>query len=1116
MKSKNFEFLRPRWPELADLGGFAEHYVHSDPASSLTKGRQFSEQCLKWVCFALKIQFPVGEEPRLVDRINRLSREKNVLSPTLRDKFDFVRLSGNRGAHGENVDSGTALKSLRELFDIARWLHVGTGGKKEDLPSFAPPPPVEKENGAARQKLLHQEKALRKALEELATEREKNESLQQEAAKNSRQLEQNHDSALGFSEAEARMHLIDLILGSAGWNVADPAQVTVENEVDNQPTASGKGFCDYVLWDASGLPLAVVEAKKCAVDPEAGKDQARIYADALEQKHGQRPFIFYTNGHEIWLWDDRGGINARNLSPRKVFAIPARDVLQARMQRRKSCRDPRDLLTDDSIVNRDYQKEAVARVCHAFAEENKRKGLIVLATGTGKTRVAIALADLLQRAGWTKRILFLCDRVELRKQAYNAFKQFMPGTSVTILGRDYDGSARVVVSTYPTMQQRFRSFDIGHFDLIFADESHRSIYNKYRDIFLWFDAFQVGLTATPVNLISRNTFGMFQCQDQKPTAFFSYEDAINSTPPYLCRFELVRVRTEFRRQGMHYKDLDDEQRRQLEENGIEPESFDFGAREMDSRVFNKPTNAEILRDVMEHGQRDASGQRPGKSIIFARNHEHAIFLGRLFHELYPQYGGDFCAVIDNYNPRADQLIDDFKQPDKAPHLAISVDMLDTGIDVPEIVNLVFARPVKSLVKFWQMIGRGTRLCPNLFGPGRNKEKFLIFDHWENFEFFGESYKEAKPSESKALLERVFLSRLQLADEALRKQDAWLFSTAIALVREMILALPDDSLAVREKFQQKSLALQGGVLERFKADDISAIKRELAPLMRQIDIKSEQDAWAFDELVADLQTEAAAGSALAADLWEEVFRRLSTLRINLNPVKEKLDLIARYKDAAFRNAATALDMETMRKDMRGIMRFQAKDAPGPGDIPVITDIEDRKIERELRADPHVHGWDMKAYKKGVHDLLEPLLHEPVVQKIRNAEIFTDKDFDTLVALALVHRPDVDIALLREFYPATEDLAVALRGIAGLDAEAVESRFAAFSTRWPNLLPNQQKFLSMLKQYIRQHGIIRVETLYESPFTAFSSAGPDGIFDDDQLDTLFAIIKTFNPVSGAIPS
>lgn len=828
MQSTNFEFLRPKWAELADLGGFAEHYLHSDPPSSVTKARQFAEHLLLWVCAARRLTSHVPEEPRLVDLIELLAAEK-LLSGAVRDKFEFVRRAGNKGAHAAKVDVALATECLQNLFDIARWLHVGVGGKKENLPSFILPKPHESETAHARQLLAQKEEALRRALEELEAQRAQHEALQAQAPSTQQvAFEATADSALGFSEAETRSRLIDLILATSGWNMKDTAQVGIEVEVAGQPTSTGTGFCDYVLWDTNGLPLAVVEAKRCAVSPEAGKDQARLYADSLEKRYGQRPFIFYTNGHEIWLWDDRGGLEGKNLPPRTVFAIPSREVLQARMQRRSTYQDPRTLPVDETIVGRDYQLEAIARVCHVFVEENKRKGLIVLATGTGKTRVAIALADLLQRAGWAKRILFLCDRIELRKQAYNAFRQFMPETSVTVLGKDYNEAARVVVSTYPTMQQRFRGFDIGHFDLIIADESHRSIYNKYRDLFLWFDALQIGLTATPMNIISRNTYGMFQCQDQKPTAFFAYEDAINNHPPYLSYFELVRVRTKFRRQGMRYQDMDEAQRRQLEENGLEPESMNFDAREMDSRIFNKPTNAEILRDVMEHGLRDASGQRPGKSVIFARNHEHAMFLGRLFHELYPQYGGDFCAVIDNYNPRAGQLIDDFKEPAKAPHLAISVDMLDTGIDVPEIVNLVFARPVKSLVKFWQMIGRGTRLCPNLFGPGQHKEKFLIFDHWENFEFFGESYKEVHPAESKALLERVFLARVRLAELALKDQDLAMFTHSIGLVREMIVALPDDALAVREKARLKALALQEGVLERFKAEDMHTITRELAP------------------------------------------------------------------------------------------------------------------------------------------------------------------------------------------------------------------------------------------------------------------------------------------------
>ena len=363
-----------------------------------------------------------------------------------------------------------------------------------------------------------------------------------------------------------------------------------------------------------------------------------------------------------------------------------------------------------------------------------------MATGTGKTRVAVALCDALIRARWVRRILFLCDRRELRKQAYNAFKDYLPGEPRTLITADtaHDRDKRIYLATYPAMMKCYQTFDVGFFDLIIADESHRSIYNRYRDLFAYFDALQVGLTATPVQFVSRDTFGMFRCEAGDPTFNYGFAEAINHVPPYLVPFEVQTHTTPFLREGIRYSQMTREQRDKLEAEDPEPALVEYDREVVDRRVFNKDTNRLILRNLMEQGIRDGTGSRVGKSIIFARDHNHAVLLQALFDEMYPQYAGSFCRVIDHYDPRAEELIDEFKGLVDRPKLtiAISVDMLDTGIDVPGIVNLVFAKPVYSYVKFWQMIGRGTRLCPNLFGPGKDKTHFLIFDHWGNFEWFG--------------------------------------------------------------------------------------------------------------------------------------------------------------------------------------------------------------------------------------------------------------------------------------------------------------------------------------------------------------------------------------------
>ena len=418
--------------------------------------------------------------------------------------------------------------------------------------------------------------------------------------------------------------------------------------------------------------------------------------------------------------------------------------------------------------------------------------------------MAVSLCDVLLRAAWAKRILFLCDRRELRKQAHNVFKDYLPGEPRTFVtsATAKDREKRIYLATYPAMMECFESFDVGFFDLVIADESHRSIYNRYRDLFAYFDCLHVGLTATPVDFIARNTFEIFGCESGDPTAHFSLEEAISHRPPYLVPFEVITHTTPFLRRGIKYTEMSPAQRAQLEEDEEVPAAVEFDQASVDKAVFNKDTNRLIIRNLMETGIRDATRTRVGKTIIFARNHNHAILLQNLFDEMYPQYGGNFCRVIDNYDPRAEELISDFKGVGSNPNLtiAISVDMLDTGIDVPEIVNLVFAKPVYSYVKFWQMIGRGTRLKEDLFGPGEDKTHFLIFDHWNNFEFFDQRYQPAEPRQAKSLTQMLFEARVTLAETALEQANPDAFDAVIGLIGKDIADLPGGTIAVKEKWR----------------------------------------------------------------------------------------------------------------------------------------------------------------------------------------------------------------------------------------------------------------------------------------------------------------------------
>ena len=630
------------------------------------------------------------------------------------------------------------------------------------------------------------------------------EQITQQQAALDRVHVRNAVNALQLNEAETRKLIIDQYLLDAGWNLNDTESVRQEYRVDDQ------GYeADYVLFDKSdGRPLAIIEAKKTAVDPIIGQEQARQYAQALHAKDGQFPIIFYTNGHDIHLWDSE-----RHFPPRQVYGFYSEERLRSLIAYRDQAKPALSSQEiDQEIIDRPYQIEAVNAVLEQF-QKRQRKALIVQATGTGKTRVAIALSKVLKEAGWCRRILFLCDRRELRKQAKQNFERFMESEVVTVITsvNVEERNNTLHFATYQTMLDCLYSFDIGYFDLIIADESHRSIYNRYGEILRYFDAYKVGLTATPKSQVDASTYTLFGCEGKNPTFDFSYEEAIKAKSPYLSTFRVKKYRTGFLKSGIKYDQLTAEQRKEIEEQELNPEDVCYDPKELDKQIFNKDTNRKILQNLMDEGLRVNEGSRVGKTIIFARNHNHAVLLCKLFYKMFPQYGGAFCQVVDNYNPRAEDLIADFKGEGQNNDLviAISVDMLDTGIDVPEILNLVFAKPVFSYIKFWQMIGRGTRLCENLFGPGKHKSEFLIFDHWGNFEYFDElaGKEDAEALRTKSLQQLLFENRIALAKVAVEMQNVEAFDLAKKLILEDLAALPEKSVSIHSCWKEINYARQ---------------------------------------------------------------------------------------------------------------------------------------------------------------------------------------------------------------------------------------------------------------------------------------------------------------------
>ena len=592
-------------------------------------------------------------------------------------------------------------------------------GKLEDIKPYEYPKVSNQES--LKSELVKKEIKIQKLLEEIEEKKKENfkklREKQELAAIQTRT--QNVANELNFNEEQTRYNLIDNMLRNAGWTVnedkKDSHDVKQEFLVKHQPTNSGEGYADYVLWDSdSDKPLAVIEAKKTSISADQGKTQAKIYADGIEKDFGVRPVILFTNGYEIFVWDDapRSGSNSGYPS-RKIYGYYDKDSLLRMIKKRDASTFCDTATNSGKPPLRGYQMEGIQRLKEAF-DNKKRRGLLVQATGTGKTRVATSFSDVLFRAKQGKRILFLCDRRELRKQANNAYKTHLNDYPRLLLSSKtaQDKNKRIYFATYQAMAKSHERYNIGFFDLIIIDEAHRSIYFRYKYMIDYFDALVVGLTATPKQSIIKNTFEFFECNDGVPTHMYEYQDAIDNNPPFLAHFNVETVMTKRLAEGIKYSKMTVEEQQQVELFNQYPERIEFERRQMDKDVLNEPTSEMIMKNLMENGLRNPGGDNLGKTIVFARNHEHAKMLHRVFDKLYPQYGGEYCQIIDNYDPRAEQLIDDFKGvgTNKELTIAISVDMLDTGIDVPEILNLVFAKPIYSYVKFWQMIGRGTRLC----------------------------------------------------------------------------------------------------------------------------------------------------------------------------------------------------------------------------------------------------------------------------------------------------------------------------------------------------------------------------------------------------------------------
>lgn len=902
---------------------------------------------------------------------------------------------------------------------------------------------------------------------------------------------------LDISEAETRRLYIDLMLKEAGWEVLhtegaiQPSKACIEVEVEGMPNNEGIGYCDYVLFAANGLPLAVVEAKRTSVSPIKGKHQAELYAECLEKRYGVKPVIYYTNGFETYIIDGLG------YPSRRLYAFHTESDLELLIQQRQR-HDITDFSVKDNITDRHYQKMAIKSVCEHFNSKHRR-GLLVMATGTGKTRVSISLVDVLARNGWVKNVLFLADRIPLVSQAHKNFVKLLPHMTTSVLSedKDPDTTARITFSTYQMMinyiDRDEKQFSVGRFDLIIIDEAHRSIFGKYTAIINYFDALLVGLTATPRDEVDRSTYETFQMEQGVPNYAYELEDAVSEG--YLVNYRGFKRGSLILKDGIKYKDLSPKEQEQLEKvweyeqakkaidgGGEYSAKRDIRSDEIFKYIFNLDTIDHVLQDLMENGLKVQSGERIGKTIIFAYNHRHAEMIVERFYALYPEYASEsseFCALIDNYVTYSKDLIDKFEIRDGNPQIAVSVDMLDTGIDVPDVLNLVFFKIVKSKIKFMQMIGRGTRLSKDIYGQGHDKEFFYIFDWCRNFEYFDKNPDGNKAKTVQSLTEKIFSLRARIAfqlqhqkwqeDEFARE----LHDETKAVLKEQVATLSDSHISVREKWADVSHFKNDDNWVYISEVDVNTLSNEIAPLLPKNTL--DESAKKFDVLTMLIELSLLDGETNCVKAVQNVQTIAEKLqeKATLPQVQAKMATIKEVlSEVAWQNVSLKW-LEKVRKDLRDLVKFLM----GGDNKWFSVDIEDT-ISDEGTIDgitPRV------SYKQSVLDFLSQNRNLPVLQKIYDMEQLTVadvKELERILWQELGSKEDYN--KFTSGMQCGSNVAIFIRSILGIDRKNAVRMFSEFISG-NELNADQEDFLMTIISYVCENGDITKEIVVnEAPF------------------------------------
>ena len=1093
---KNFDFLKELtdFKALYSLCAGAEEYVVSNPTMSAIFARKALENLIKSFYTAKYGGYPEGSN--LFSLIED-EQFKAYFDESLISCVHFVRKVGNNGAHQEEVYPKLARGCLKALHEAVKQVLFLMGACK-NVPAF---------DSSIYNTKPQAEKAVQLPKEEPTPDvqtltKYKNNIVQG--------IEQK--SSIDFTEYETRKLYIDEALKEAGWKISQTPGATtaglacIEVKLLGMPNKEGFGFADYVLFDNDGVPLAVVEAKKTSVDEVAGSQQARLYADCIEKKWGRRPVVFYTNGYSTHVVDCAG------YPARKVYGFYSKAELQSLLNRR-DLSDIKDTRVDKNISDRPFIQQATTAVCETF-NKKARKALLVMATGTGKTRCAISIVDVLQRAKWANKVLFLADRTALVKQAANAFTKYLPDSPLCILSeekedtRDYN--AKITLSTYQTMlniiDKEDKKYGIANFDLIILDEAHRSIYNKYKAIFHYFDSLILGLTATPREQIEKSTYEVFDLPKGEPTFAYDYKTAVKEG--FLVDFHAFERTTNILKNGLKYKDLSDEEKAQYEtlftEEGTFPKEID--AKLFQKTILNQDTIDRVLQTLMTEGLKTQGGDKLGKTIIFAYNHDHAKEIVKRFHILYPEKGNDYCKLIDNYIDYAQTLIDEFANPESDLTIAVSVDMLDTGIDVPEVLNLVFFKRVFSQIKFWQMIGRGTRTRKDLdvFSPSRDyfekgaepvltrhndKQGFYIFDFCDVFDFFRLNPDGREPKAALTLSQKLFELKLDLVCELQKyqhqeneeqksfyaKYKAELIDKIKHLNRNLInvkLVLKYvDKYSIEKSWEYISLL------------EVKEIKKQLTPLIDPDD--PDESAKLFDFWVFNMELSQLAGDKDYSQAVQKVTKICSELleHLTVPAIAAKKDFLESVLQVGFWEGVTLTKLEQLRQEVRTLLQFLDKNKR---EI-ITSNFSDFVVTKKDGQSPIPQ---FKDYRKRVEDYLADNVDKGAIAKIHNLEKLTEQDIEELQTILWKN-----LGTKEEYDEVANglDLGAFVRQIVGLDNEVISKLFNDYINQY-NFNSAQQEFLQLIVNFVRANGDIEPQDLQDEPFSyhdytsIFANTGP----------------------------